>query len=139
MMPGGGLYRRLSRFALIGIASTLIYAICAFLLSALPGSALPAAPASVVAYIIAAFFSYAGHKYVTFVSSGSHGFEAPRFILLTALGLGFSWLLPLILVNGLGTRPVLSIAVICVVVPAFNYFVLDRWVFAPAARIRAAS
>jgi putative flippase GtrA len=135
-MLGTGSYRRLSRFALIGIASTLIYAVCAFLLSVLPAPALTAALASVAAYIIAAIFSYVGHKYVTFVSPGAHAFEVPRFFLLTALGLCFSWLLPLVLVDGLGMRPVFSIAIICVVVPATNYFVLDRLVFAsrgPAA------
>ncbi|RJT42364.1 GtrA family protein [Mesorhizobium waimense] len=138
-MVSTGSYRRLSRFALIGIASTLVYAVCAFLLSSLPGFALPATRASVAAYVIAAIFSYAGHKYVTFVSPGSHAFEAPRFFLLTALGLGFSWLLPLILVDGLGAKPVLSIAIICAAVPAFNYFVLDRWVFAPGTKMRAVS
>ncbi|MER9230748.1 GtrA family protein [Mesorhizobium sp. M0622] len=136
---GTGSYRRLSRFALIGIASTLIYAVCAFLLSALPGPVLPAALASVAAYIIAAIFSYLGHKYVTFVSPGTHAFEAPRFFLLTALGIGFSWLLPLVLVDCLGTRPVLPIAIICVAVPAINYFILDRWVFAPGPKMPAAS
>jgi putative flippase GtrA len=138
-MSGFGSYRRLSRFALIGIASTLIYAVCAFLLSALPRPVLPAALASVAAYAIAAIFSYVGHKYVTFMSSGMHAFELPRFFLLTALGIGFSLLLPLILVDGFGARPVLPILITCVIVPAFNYFVLDRWVFAPGAKIQAAS
>ncbi|TIT00136.1 MAG: GtrA family protein [Mesorhizobium sp.] len=138
-MSATGSYRRLSRFALIGIASTLIYAVCAFLLSALPTVAMPAASASVAAYVIAAMFSYAGHKYVTFVSPGAHAFEVLRFSLLTASGLGLSWLLPLILVEGLGAPPVLSIAIICVVVPAINYFVLARWVFTSGRKMRATS
>ena len=123
--------RRVSRFALVGIAATAIYAAGAFLLSGGFGPAmLPAAAASVAAYVVAGLFSYGGHKYFTFVSGGNHLFEAPRFIVLTAVGLGISALLPVILVDGLLLPPLVPIIATCVAVPVVNYVVLDRWVFA---------
>lgn len=130
--PARGLWSlRLSRFAAVGALATVIYAVLAFCLSGGLGLAiLPAAPASLVAYAAAAAFSYAGHKYVTFVSHGAHVFEAPRFLALTALGLGFAWLLPTILVGGAGLPPAVPIIVTCILVPVVNYVVLDRWVFA---------
>ena len=123
---------RLSRFALIGGAATLIYAVCAALLTTGGTPILPAAAGSFAAYAIAALFSYAGHKYFTFVSRGAHRFEAPRFLALTAAGLCFSWMLPALMVGGLQAPPLAPIVATCVVVPAVNYFVLGRWVFSNA-------
>ncbi len=128
--------RRISRFALIGGASTLIYAACAFILSGGIGPMiLPAVLASIAAYAAAAIFSYAGHKYVTFVSGGAHVFEAPRFVALTALGLAISWFLPAVLVGGFGLAPLVPIMITCIVVPVLNYVVLDRWVFASGTAV----
>ena len=121
---------RVSRFALVGIGSTLIYVSFALLLSSGSEAAvLPAAPALIMAYAIAALFSYTGHKHFTFGSEGAHTFEAPRFLAVTAAGLCFSWILPTILVDELGLPPFVPIVATCIVVPAVNYFVLGRWVF----------
>lgn len=131
MMSAQLLLGRVSRFALIGIAATALYAVLAFLLSGAGSGAarLGAAPASLAAYAVAALFSYTGHKYFTFVSGGAHRFEAPRFLTLTAVGLCFSWVLPVILVDGLSMPALVPIIVTCIVVPVVNYFVLGRWVF----------
>jgi putative flippase GtrA len=125
--------RRISRFALVGIGSTLIYALCAFFLSRGQGSAiLPATSASVAAYAIAALFSYTGHKYFTFVSSGDHAMELPRFLLLTASGLAVAFVLPGLLTQMLGIPASIPILLTCVAVPVVNYVVLRRWVFRDA-------
>ena len=76
---------RLSHFLLIGMASTALYAILALALSYIQGIGVTAA--SILAFGIAAIFSYAGHKYITFVSGGAHRFELPRFLVLTAVGM----------------------------------------------------
>jgi putative flippase GtrA len=121
---------RVSRFALVGAGATLVYAMAASLLSGAFGAALmPAASASLAAYAIAAVFSYAGHKYMTFTSDGAHRLEVPRFAALTGLGLVFAWMLPLVLVDGMDFGPAIPIALTCVTVPVVNYVVLDRWVF----------
>jgi putative flippase GtrA len=128
-MAAVGSFRRLSRFALIGIASTVIYAVSAFLLSSLPGATLPAALASFAAYAMAALFSYTGHKYFTFTSGGSHAMELPRFLLLTASGLIVAIVLPELLTQMLGIPALVPILLTCIAVPIINYVVLGRWVF----------
>jgi putative flippase GtrA len=122
---------RVVRFCMVGGVATLTYASSAFALSyGLGSSLLPAAAASLLAYLIAMPVSYLGHKHVTFESDGAHVLEAPRFLASAALGIGISCLVPLAVVNGLGMAPAISIALTCILVPVVNYVVLDRWVFA---------
>ncbi|ANT49342.1 GtrA family protein [Mesorhizobium amorphae] len=124
-------YGRISRFAVIGGASTLIYGACALLLSRGGAGAaiLPATLASAVAYAVAGLFSYAGHKYFTFVSAGAHAFELPRFLLLNATGLATAIALPVLLTEKLGMPVAVPVVLTCIAVPLVNYIVLGRWVF----------
>jgi putative flippase GtrA len=118
---------RLSRFVLIGMASTVLYAVLAFTFTRMEG--VGTTGASILAFALAAVFSYAGHKYVTFVSGDAHRLELPRFLALTAIGLAVVSLLPAIL-SGLFSFPTaVPILLACVVVPALNYIVLGNWVF----------
>lgn len=119
----------LSRFALIGVGATLLYAVLALLMS----DALPPVPASLAAYAVATAFSYLGHKFVTFVSEGAHRTEMPRFLVLTLAGFGIATALPAVLTSMLGWPPAIAVLLTCVLVPAVNFFVLDRWVFARRA------
>lgn len=122
--------RRPVRFLVTGIGATLLYALLAAAFSA----AMPMKPAlgSVLAYALAAAFSYTGHKYFTFVSSGAHRFEAPRFAVLTLIGLATSFALPAVLSEGLGLPAQVPIALTCLFVPLVNYVVLRHWVFGKA-------
>jgi putative flippase GtrA len=130
---GASGFARLGRFAVVGVGATLLYGVLAIaLLRAGPVATNPAA-ASLAAYVVAALFSYAGHKFFTFVSNGSHTFEAPRFAALTLFGLVLSWVLPALLADRLGLPAEVPIALTCVLVPLINYVVLGRWVFAPNA------
>jgi putative flippase GtrA len=117
---------RLSRFATIGLASTLLYAALAFGFSHM---GFAATEASVLAFLLAAIFSYAGHKYVTFVSGGSHAFELPRFLALSVTGLVAVSVLPAFLTGMLGLPAAVPFLLACVVIPVVNYIVLGRWVF----------
>ena len=121
---------RLSRFVLIGIASTVLYAVLAFVFAGMEG--LGATGASVLAFALAAVFSYAGHKYVTFVSDGAHRLELPRFLVLSAIGLAVVSLLPAILSGLFGLPAAIPILLACIVIPAVNYVVLGKWVFREA-------
>jgi putative flippase GtrA len=118
---------RLPRFATIGLASTLLYAALAFGFSHM---GFAATEASVLAFLLAAIFSYAGHKYVTFVSGGSHAFELPRFLALSVTGLVVVSVLPAFLTGMLGLPAAVPFLLACVVIPVVNYIVLGRWVFA---------
>ena len=128
-MPGTRLPGRLSRFAIIGAMSTLIYALVALFLSN-GYHVFPVTEASLAAYVFAALFSYAGHKYFTFVSHGSHSFEGPRFVVLTLLGLALSFVLPTVLSGIMSLPAQVPIALTCVLVPVVNYMLLRHWVFA---------
>ncbi len=118
---------RLSRFLLIGGASTVLYAVLALALSNVEGVGVTGA--SILAFGIAAVFSYVGHKYITFVSGGDHRFELPRFLVLTLLGLVVVSLLPAILCGVLDLPAAVPIVLACVFIPAVNYVVLGLWVF----------
>ena len=118
---------RLSRFVLIGLASTVLYAVLAFVFAGTEG--LGATGASVLAFALAAVFSYAGHKYVTFVSDGAHRLELPRFLVLSASGLAVAIALPGLLTEMLGMPAAIPILLTCLIVPVVNYVVLGRWVF----------
>jgi putative flippase GtrA len=119
---------KLLRFGLVGIAATALYAILATLFMSRIG--LDAVPASLAAYAAAALFSYLAHKSATFMSRGLHRTEAPRFLLLTAVGLAVAYAAPAVLTGVFGLPGIVPVLVTCVLVPALNLLALDRWVFA---------
>jgi putative flippase GtrA len=118
----------LARFGLVGIAATTLYAFLAIALVKWIG--FTPVQASLAAYAAAAVFSYLAHKSVTFMSSGSHRSEAARFILLTATGFAIAYAAPALLTAKLGLPPIIAILVTCLLIPAINLLMLDRWVFA---------
>lgn len=128
---------RLVRFLVTGVGATLLYAFLAEVFSA----ALPMNPAlgSVLAYALAAIFSYAGHKYFTFASGGAHRFEVPRFLILTLVGLAISFALPAVLSGWLGLPMRIPVGLTCILVPLVNYIVLRHWVFGQATLRQEAS
>lgn len=129
---GGAWSLRLSRFLLIGAASTALYAVLALAFSSVQGIGVTVA--SILAFGIAAIFSYAGHKYITFVSGGAHRFELPRFLVLTAVGLVVVTALPALLSGYFGLPAALPVLLACLAIPAVNFVVLGKWVFATATR-----
>jgi putative flippase GtrA len=126
---GAGL-KLLARFGLVGIAATVLYAVLATVLVESEWMGLTPVQASLAAYVAAAVFSYLAHKSVTFMSSGPHRSEAARFVLLTATGFGIAYAVPALLTMKLGLSPIIAILVTCLLIPAINLLMLDRWVFA---------
>jgi putative flippase GtrA len=123
---------RLVRFGSVGMASTLLYAALAWGLTL--GARIGAAPASVIAYVIAGAASYLVHKRFTFRSRAAHDREAPRFLCVSALGAGVALLAPVVLTGRLGFPPMIAIAFTCGAVPAVNYLMFDRLVFRDGSR-----
>lgn len=120
----------LARFGLVGIAATILYAALAIGLVKSEWIGFSPVQASLAAYAAAAVFSYLAHKSVTFMSSGSHRSEAARFLLLTATGFAVAYAAPALLTAKLGLPPIIAILVTCLLIPAVNLLMLDRWVFA---------
>jgi putative flippase GtrA len=121
---------RLFRFAGVGIASTICYAVIALLFT--EWLDLPATEASVIAYAIAALLSYLGHRRITFRSTGDHLREAPRFGLLVLAGYALAVAIPLFTGRLLGWSPGASILITCIAIPAANYLLMARAVFVNA-------
>ncbi|MER8827361.1 GtrA family protein [Mesorhizobium sp. M0938] len=126
---GAGL-KLLARFGLVGVAATILYAVLATVLVKSERFGVTPVQASLSAYAAAAVFSYLAHKSVTFMSSGSHRSEAARFLLLTATGFAVAYAVPALLTMKLGLSPIIGILVTCLLIPAVNLLMLDRWVFA---------
>ena len=120
---GAGL---VTRFAMVGIGATLLYASLALLFSQM---ALAPIQASVLAYAVATVFSYLGQKFLAFRSRGAHRSELPKFLALTAVGFGVATAMPAFFSGLLGFQPYVAVVATCIVVPLINLFVLDRWVF----------
>lgn len=118
---------RVVRFALVGIGATVLYALLALAFES--RLAMSPVAASVLAYAVAAIFSYCGHKFVTFMSDGAHRQELPRFVLLTVTGFGVASALPYLFANLLGQPSWVPVLLTCVLIPMVNLIVLDRWVF----------
>ncbi|TIS95968.1 MAG: GtrA family protein [Mesorhizobium sp.] len=127
--PRTGL-KLLARFGLVGIAATILYAVLATVLVKSEWIGVSPVQASLAAYAAAAVFSYLAHKSVTFISSGSHRSEAARFLLLTVTGFGIAYAVPALFTMKLGLSPIFAVLITCLLIPAVNLLVLDRWVFA---------
>ena len=123
--------RELIRFAAVGGAATLLYAV----LTWTGIKTLHAAPAlaSAAAYLLAALFSFLGHRYITFLSTGSHVVEAAKFVFLTACGLAVATGV-MQLAGALHWPTIVGIVIVSGAIPIINFFVLKLWVVLPHSR-----
>ncbi|MER9301912.1 GtrA family protein [Mesorhizobium sp. M0496] len=127
---GAAALKLLARFGLVGIAATILYAALAAAFVKSERFGFSPVEASLAAYAAAGLFSYLAHRSITFMSSGPHRSEAPRFLLLAAIGLVIAYGAPALLTAKLGLPLIIPIMITCLLVPAINFVVLDRWVFA---------
>lgn len=119
----------MSKFALVGLASTLLYAALAVMFQSRFQGDFGQGTLSFAAFAIAAVFSYTAHRVFTFTSQGAYRLEIPRFAVLTATGAAISYVLPTILEGTLKMPMFVSAAGVCVLIPVINFLALDRWVF----------
>ncbi|MES0000061.1 GtrA family protein [Mesorhizobium sp. M0051] len=126
----GTVLKLLARFGLVGVAATILYAALADVFVKSERFGFSPVQASLAAYAAAALFSYLAHRSVTFMSRGLHRSEAPRFLLLAAIGLAIAYGAPALLTAKLGLPLIFPIMITCLLVPAINFVVLHRWVFA---------
>ena len=118
---------RIVRFGLVGIAATALYALLAYAFAYLiPWSA---GLGSLIAYAISAAFSYLGHRLFTFKNRDTIAGSASRFAGVNVLAYGVSAVIPWAMTDWLGYAPVVSIALVCLVIPAMNFLLLNLFVF----------
>ncbi|MDX8500829.1 GtrA family protein [Mesorhizobium sp. VK4C] len=120
----------LARFASVGLVATILYAVLTAVFARSDWLALAPVEASLAAYAAASLFSYLAHRSFTFMSAGSHRWQAPRFALLTLAGLAVAYAAPSLLTVTFGLPLVVPVLLTCLAIPALNLLMLDRWVFA---------
>ena len=115
------------RFASVGLISTLLYFFLALAFD--KSAALSATLASLLAYAIAALFSYVAHRNFTFDSAKPHSSAMPRFFVTTVCGAILALLLPLVLHEWLKLPAFAALLAVSVLVPLTNLVLLRLWVF----------
>ncbi len=116
---------RLLRFAVSGLASTGFYFVLVLLI--LRVTEIRADIASLLAYLAAIGFSYLLQSRFTFRAKDDSPRQIGAFVIVSLAGLVISWLLMALLHLQLGVPAFWVAAMICVVIPATNYF-LFKWV-----------
>ncbi len=118
---------RVVRFAIVGVGSTLIYAVLAYLFTV--RLQLPAVVGSVLAYCCGAVFSYTTHRRVTFRSDRPVVEEVSRFAGISFAGWIVAIISPLILTNAWGLPPIVAIVFASIAVPLLSFLGMERFVF----------
>ena len=116
---------RLLRFGVVGLSSSLLYALLASLLLHFHAGLLLA---HCTAYALAIPFSYFAQRGFTFRSRHSHMVSFPRFVLTNAV----SFLLSTGIVaaaTALQLMAAVAIAAVVIIVPLLNYLCMNAWVF----------
>lgn len=115
------------RFAIVGAASSLIYAVIAMLL--VGGLEIAPKIASVVAYLVALPLNFLANRSFAFQSAGELKVDATRYALLHAAGMAIAFVSMSFAVDYLGGNYLIGVAITVVLVPAFNFLVANFWVF----------
>ncbi|MGB8843266.1 MAG: GtrA family protein [Aliidongia sp.] len=118
---------KLGRFGVVGLVSTLIYAVIAAIGN--NWTALPAEAVNSIAISISGLWSYIGHYRFTFRSDAAHGSSLARFFVLFALGYAVSSGIVLVS-DRLGWQRNLATAIIVIIIPVINFVAMQLWVFA---------
>ena len=120
---------RVARFALVGGAASLSYAILGLLF--VQALAAPPVAGNALAYALSFIVSYAGQAMWTFRAGASHGRSLPRFAVAQSIGLAVNtavvWL-----GLGLGLPYPLAMLAALLGAPAAVYALCRSWVFREA-------
>lgn len=123
----GGLFRQGLRFVVVGLSATLIYAIVAWLLTHFTNWR--TALCSLIAFFISGAFSYLGHRLFTFRSRDSVARTAGRFAGVNLLAYCVAGAIPWVVSDIFGFAAIISIALVCIVIPVMNFALLNLFVF----------
>lgn len=124
---GRGLAGMLSRFSVVGIGATLTYLLVSNLLISL--DAVPAAVASLLAYLAGMLVSYLGQSRLTFRVDRHPPAQLARFCVLSIAGIAISYATVAIAEHGLGVAPFWGTVATVVLVPLLSFVLMRAWVF----------
>lgn len=117
---------RAARFFGVGGLATVTHVVVA--LGCQAGFGLPDLIANLAGWLMAVTLSYFGHLQLTFGVSPAHSSQAPRFILVSVLGVTVSSVF-VMLVAWAGGSFVFAMALVAVGVPLITFLLLHFWVF----------
>jgi putative flippase GtrA len=115
------------RFASVGIANSIIYALCTSVL--VSGFGLNGKLASMIGYLTAVPFAFFAHRSFTFVSHGALTSELRRFVLAHVTSLLVSVIVMAIAIDFFNFHYSVGVIAGVVLVPIANFIVLNSWVF----------
>lgn len=116
--------KQVMRFAGVGSMASATYFVLALILNGSLGVA--TVVASVVAYALAAFISFFGHKYFTFQQPDAQPAEIPKFVVTVLTGLLIASAIPIMLQ---AFAPIVSFLSVLILVPATSYLMIKFFVF----------
>jgi putative flippase GtrA len=122
------------RFALVGAASSVAYAVIMMVAT----SAVGLAPwiSSVVAYVSAMIINFPLQRSFTFASTGDVRREGLKYLGVHLANLVVSVAVVHVIADVLQWPVVVSVGAVIVIIPLIQFLVLETWVFAPSTRER---
>lgn len=118
---------RLVRFALSGVAATILYFVLITIILLI--SSIRADIASVIAYFLSIAFSYVLQSRFTFQLRNDNLHQIGAFVAVSLMGLAISYFMMVILHLWYGFSAFSVAAIVCFVIPAVNYILFKRIVF----------
>lgn len=122
------LLRKLSRFAAVGVANALVYAVATRLYA--DAFAVSAAVASGLGYATAVPLAFFGHRRLTFEAKGALSPQFVRFLGNHLLGFALAVVIAWLVTDLLGWPIWMGMGATILAVPVMSYMVMDKWVFA---------
>ncbi len=115
------------KFALVGGVATATHVLAALLFFFAAG--IDAFTANLMGFVSAWLLSYGGNRYWTFSASGPHRVTAPKFLLVSLVGLLFNMAIIYVASDVLALPFWLSLAIVVAVVPILQFAASRYWVF----------
>lgn len=125
---------QLMRFGIIGILAALTHYLIAITLT---HHDIPAAWANLIAFVIAFWVSYFGHRYFSFdVGDISHQQTLPRFILVAVLGFILNESLLLLMLHFTSITMALGLPFIIILTAVFTFILSRQFAFDTSVRTK---
>lgn len=119
---------KLLRFASVGIANTIVYALATRLYAEF--LVVSAAIASGMGYATSVPMAFFGHRNLTFEAKGALSPQLVRFIGNHLLGIVLAVVIPWLMTDLLAWPIWLGMGATILAVPVVSYLMMDKWVFA---------
>ena len=118
---------KLLRFAFVGAANAMVYAVATRLYAEV--FAISVAAASGLGYATAIPMAFFGHRNLTFEAKGALSPQLVRFLCNHLFGFSLAMVIPWLVTDLLAWPIWLGIGVTILAVPIVSYLVMDKWVF----------